>query len=146
MHDLQQLVFELPGGVVSDAKLPGQLQCRDATLALGQQINGQKPGGQRQVRAMEDGAGGQRGLVMTAMTLIEPPRQPAAGVIATIGAHEPFGPAMLEEGGLAFFFCAILLEKRRQRQAGLELNRIECHDVTPCTVYNHSVEQADQNG
>lgn len=78
VHDMQNLLLELPGGVVSDAKLPGQLQCRDAAFALGQQVNRQKPGGQRQVRAMEDGASGQRGLMMTAMTLIEPPRQPSA--------------------------------------------------------------------
>jgi len=146
VHDLQELVLELPGGVVGDAELPGQLQCREAALALGQQIDSQKPGGQWQVRTMENGAGSHRGLMMAAMTLIEPPRQPAAGVIATVGAHKPSGPAVLEEGGLAFGFCVVLLEKRRQRQAGLELDGIACHDVTSCTGYNYSVEQADQNG
>ncbi len=58
VHDLQQLVFELPGSVVvADAELPRQLQRRDAILALSQQVEGQEPDGQRQVRGMEDGAG-----------------------------------------------------------------------------------------
>lgn len=61
---------------------------------------------------------------MAAMALVEPPRQPAARSVATVGAHKPLGPAMLEEGGLALRFRAVLLEKRRQRQAGLELDRI----------------------
>jgi len=58
---------------------------------------------------MKDGAGGQRGLMVAAVTLVEPPGQPAAGGIATVGAHEPLGPAMLEEGGLALRFRAVLL-------------------------------------
>ena len=113
VHDLQQLVLELPGGVVADAELPGQLQRRETILALGQQIDGQEPGGERQMRGMEDGAGGERGLMMTAMALVKPTRELAAGGVATVGAHEPLGPAMLEEGCLALRFRAVLLEKRR---------------------------------
>lgn len=59
VHDLQHLVFELPGRVISDTEVPRQLQCREAALTLGQQINGQEPGGQRQVSRMKDRAGGQ---------------------------------------------------------------------------------------
>jgi len=58
---------------------------------------------------------------------------------------------MLEEGGLALCLHAVLLEEGRQRQAGLELDRITWHDVSSFTGYNLSVEQAggmaaDQHG
>jgi len=59
VHDLQHLVFGLPGRVISDTEIPRQLQCRETALTLGQQINGQEPGGQRQVSRMKDSAGGQ---------------------------------------------------------------------------------------
>jgi len=114
VHDLQQLVFELPGRVVADAELPGQLQRREAILALGQQVDGQEPGGQRQVGGMEDGAGGERGLMMTAMTLVDAPRESAGGGVTTVGADEPSGPTMLVESRPALFLCAVLVEKRRQ--------------------------------
>ena len=79
VHDLQELVLELPGSVVTDPQLAGQLQRREATLALGQQVDGQEPSGQRQVGGMEEGAGGKRGLMMTAMTLVDAPRESAGG-------------------------------------------------------------------
>ncbi len=60
VHDLQELVLELPGSVVADPQLAGQLQRQEAILALGQQVDGQEPGGQRQVGGMEDGAGSDR--------------------------------------------------------------------------------------
>ena len=59
VHDLRHLVFELPGRVTSDTEIPRQLQCRETALTLGQQINGQESGGQRQVSRTKDSAGGQ---------------------------------------------------------------------------------------
>ena len=59
VHDLQHLLFELPGRVISDTEIPRQLQCRKAALALGQQVDGQEPGGQRQMLGMKDSPGGQ---------------------------------------------------------------------------------------
>ena len=54
--------------------------------------------------------------MVTAMALVKPPRQPAAGGVATVGAREPSGPAVLKEGRLALCFRAVLLEERWQRQ------------------------------
>jgi len=62
-----------------------------SSLALGQQVNRQEPGGQRKVRAMKDGTGGQRGLMMAVMALVEPPRKLAAGRVAALRADEPIG-------------------------------------------------------
>ena len=67
--------------------------------------------------------------MMTAMALVMPPRQPAAGSIAAVRAHKSLGPAVLEKGFLALCFCAVLLEKSRQRQAGLELDWVTCHEL-----------------
>lgn len=128
-HDLQELVLELPGRVVSDAEFPGQLQRRDAAIALGEQIDRQEPGVQRQVSTMEDRTGSQRGLMMAAMALVEPTRKLAGGRVVAVRADEASWSTMLEESRSALRFRAVLLEKRRQRQAGLELDRITCHDA-----------------
>lgn len=141
VHDLQQLVFELPGRVVGDAELPGQLQCRDTALALGEQIDRQEPGGQRQVRTMKDRTSGQRGLMMAAMALVEPTRKLAVGRVAAVGADEAPRPAMLKESLPALPFAAVLLKEGRQRQAGLELDRVASHDVASSTGYNLSIGQ-----
>jgi hypothetical protein len=71
------------------------------------------------------------------------PRQPTASVIATVGTHELVGPAILEESCLALRFRVVLLVKRRQRQAGLELDNIACHDVTSSTGDNISIGETD---
>ncbi len=60
------------------------------------------------MRRMENGAGGQRSLMTTTMTLVKPPRQSATGGVAAVGALEPSGPAMLEKSVLAFGLCAVL--------------------------------------
>jgi hypothetical protein len=59
-----------------------------------------------------------------------------AGSIAAVRAYKSLGPAVLEKGFLALCFCAVLLEKSRQRQAGLELDWVTCHELAPSAVYN----------
>jgi len=68
-HHLHQLVLHPPDGVVVDPEVARELQCRQALLALGEQKDGEEPLGQRQLRAMEEVAGGQRGLMMALMAL-----------------------------------------------------------------------------
>jgi len=46
---------------------------------------------------------------------------------------------MLEEGGLALRFRAVLLKECWQRQAGLELNRIASHGDNSLTINALSV-------
>lgn len=108
VHDLQQL--ELPGGVVADTELAGQLQHREASLALGQQVEGQGPGGEREKCGMENGANGERSLMMA---MVHPAGELAAGSVVAIRAHEDLGPEMQEEGRPALRFGAVLVEKRR---------------------------------
>jgi len=63
-------VLHPPDGVVVDPEVARELQCRQALLALGEQKDGEEPLGQRQLRAMEEVAGGQRGLMMALMALV----------------------------------------------------------------------------
>lgn len=63
---------------------------------------------------MEDRAGGQRGLMMTAMTLIEPTRQLAVGLVGAFRADEAPRPAMPKECLSALAFGAVLLKEGPQ--------------------------------
>lgn len=76
---------------------------------------------------MEDGTGGQRGLMMAVMALVESPRKLAAGRVAALWADETIGPTILIERRPALLFRAVLLKEGRQRQAGLELDGIASH-------------------
>jgi hypothetical protein len=66
---LQELVLEAPGRVVGDAEVAHELHGGDGVLLLGEQIEGQKPGGQWQLAGGEHGAGGQRGLMAAVLAL-----------------------------------------------------------------------------
>jgi len=88
---------------------------------------------------MKEGTGGQRGLMMAAMALVEPPRKLTAGRIATLWADEPLGSTILIECRPALLFRAVLLEEGRQRQAGLELGGIASHSTISLTVRMISV-------
>ncbi|CAM4305115.1 hypothetical protein VRRI112168_19840 [Vreelandella rituensis] len=63
---------------------------------------------------MEDGTGGQRGLMMAVMALVEPPRQLAARRVAAVGTYELLGPTKPVEGRTALLFRAVLFEEGRQ--------------------------------
>jgi len=115
VHDLQQIVLELPSRVVGDAELPGQLQPRNAALALGEQIDRLEPDGQRQVSAMEDSPGGQRRLVMAAMALVEPACELAVSRVAAVRTDQASRPAILKETLPALFLGDVLLKKGQQR-------------------------------
>ena len=127
-HHLHQLVLHPPGGIVVDPEVARELQRRQALLALGKQIDGEEPLGQRQLRAMEKGAGGQRGLMMALMTLVYLAAvQCAARGVATLGTDEALWPAQPVQGLLALFLAAVLLNKRLETETLLELNRISRH-------------------
>lgn len=83
------------------------------------------------MRAVENGTGGQRGLVMA---LVEPPRKLTAGRVAALWANESFGPTILIERRPSLLFGAVLLDEGRQRQAGLKLDGIASHGIISLTV------------
>ena len=128
-HHLHQLVLHPPGGVVFDPEVARELQRRQALLALGEREDGEEPLGQREFRAVEDGSGGQRGLVVALMALVylTAVQRTACGVTA-FRAHETLWPPQPVQGLLALLLAAVLLEKRLKAETFLELNRVYGHD------------------
>ena len=51
-------MLDFPGRVLVDTDFPGQLQRRDALLALGQKIDGKEPFGERQSGSMKNRSSG----------------------------------------------------------------------------------------
>jgi len=128
-HHLHQFVLHSPGGVVFDPKVPRQLERRDALLVLGEQIDREKPFRQCQLRAMEHGPSGQRGLMVAFVTLkYLAAVQRAARGVAALGTHEALWPAQTIQNLFALFLAAVLFKKRLKTEALLELDRVFCHD------------------
>ena len=63
---------------------------------------------------MEDGAGGERSLLIA---MLKPAAELAAGGVNAVRTHEPLGSAMLEEIRSALRFGAVPLKECWQRQA-----------------------------
>ena len=59
-------MVDAPGCGITDAQLALQRQCRQARLNLANQMDGQKPNGQRKVRALEHRTGNERSAVSSA--------------------------------------------------------------------------------
>ena len=72
-HHLHQLVLDLPGRVLRGPQMPGELERRDAVLALRQQVDGLEPDDQRQLGAVEDGVCRQGRLETTPTALDQSP-------------------------------------------------------------------------
>lgn len=128
LHGLQQLVFQSPGRVVANAELALEFQCRHAALGLGQQIDGEKPGRQRQLGVGEEGAAGHRGLAMAVVALVES----AITDFTVLGmtafrACEPIRPTPTEQCLSALLLGAELREKLGQADAFPKLNLILGH-------------------
>src|ERR1051325_2960560 len=67
---LHQLVLNPPGGIGRDPQSPAQLDVGQPFLALGEQMHGAEPPPHRQLGALQDGAGDQRGL-MAALSALQ---------------------------------------------------------------------------
>lgn len=128
-HGLQELVLDAPGRVVGDAELAHELHRGDTVLLLGEQVQGEKPRGQRQLAVGEHGVGGQRCLVATVLALQQVAR--ADGVVALLmpagGAHEPVRPAPVEQRVCALLLTAVGGEKLRQAHPLLKLHAVLGH-------------------
>src|SRR5271166_1961906 len=70
-HRLHELVLDLPGGGLGDAKPAAQLHAGDAALALSEVIHGAKPRAQRQLGCRENRSGDHGCLPSTGGTLVK---------------------------------------------------------------------------
>ena len=123
-------MLEQPGGVVVDVQLASQLRRRNAVLGLRQQIDGEEPGGERELGGLEDVAGHQGDLAFAAVAL-----EQAAGVQAaeargtTDGAVEAVGSADADQCLLALGFGAVAVEEGLEAEAFLKLDLVLGYEV-----------------
>lgn len=98
-HRSIDLAVQRPGGGVTHAELTLHPQRRQTGLGLADQIDGQDPGGQRQIGVFKQAARGQQGLMPAANALEQTPGAVTNHVVrgaAAEWAAEAVGPA----GGL----------------------------------------------
>lgn len=127
------MVYE-PGGAVAGAQLAHQSQRRHPGLVLADQVDGQEPGAQRQLRAIHDRASRQRSLVAARLTLKQATRAVAYDVVRralTGRATESGCPAQRPERPSALLLAAVSAEEFRQRHPGLELDAVHRHGWLP---------------
>ena len=80
--------------------------------------------------ASEDGAGGNGGLAVAAIALLELVcGQLAASVVATVRAHEAVGPSPVVQGVEALLFGSIEREELVEADSFLELHRVAGHGI-----------------
>lgn len=150
-HRPQNLVVQQPGRDVFNAKVATELQREDPSLGLADQIEGQKPGGQRQFGGLYDRASRERGLMAAVATLIalEPAAidQPMLMGIAA-GTAEPIALARLLKCSLTLLFGAVKPLERRQGETFLKLDRAAGHGLTGICVphYGPKVVAAERAG
>ncbi len=73
-------------------------------------------------------AGSERGLPVTAMTLIDlTTLDLAIGLVTTLGANKSIWPPQMKQRRVTLLFCTILFEKFRQTETFLKLDDILCH-------------------
>lgn len=131
-HGRHQLVVHQPSRRVAHANVALELQRCHPCLGLTDQVDGQKPLRQRQLGAVKQRSGGQRGLAMTGVALEQRARAAgdhAVGTTAAARADEPVPPACTAHRLFTCRLGAEALEKLGQRQALLELDRVVGHCI-----------------
>jgi hypothetical protein len=97
-HRPHQLVLHEPSRGLPDPKPARELDRADPALALGQVVDGDEPGGQRQLGVLEHGAGGQPDLLFAPVALEQlAGLERAQAVMATGRTGEALAPAHLEQ-------------------------------------------------
>ncbi len=115
---------------VGDAELAVQRHRRCTFLVLGHEGDALESHRQGQLGGLEDGAGGNGGLAVAAIALLELVcGQLAASVVAAVRAHEPVGPAPSGQGVEALLFGSIEREERVEADSLLELHRVAGHEI-----------------
>src|SRR5450830_582489 len=116
LHGLDDLATQKPGGLAGHAELTGQLSRRGRLLGGCQQPDCEEPLAQVGARAGEDGAGGQRTLVVAAGALIEAAATKVPGLLVPAASTgKALRPAMREERLPAVLLAGVHLHELDQR-------------------------------
>jgi len=129
-HCLHQLVLNHPRRRITDAQMPLERQSRKPRLGLTDQINSQKPDGQRKFGILKERPCNDRYLVIAGTTLercAPTSLQPITQPMATSRTLESVGPAFPLKSLLTLGFIAELLMKLEKRHAFLELYGVDSH-------------------
>lgn len=130
-HRRRDLVVHQPCSREDHAKLAFERERRQAILGLADQLDGEKPGGQRQLGAGEQRAGGDRGLAEASIALEQSfciPKDDAVGCGSAGRTGEPVRPFHSRQRVCAARLNAKVANEVRQRRAGLEFDRVAGHD------------------
>lgn len=129
-HGAVDLVVQQPSGGVAHAELALERQRRQPGLGLADEVDGKKPGRQRQLGVLHQAAGRQRGLMPTGVAL-EQLASPVADHVMIGGlaarATKHVGPARRLDRFGTLGLAAKAAEEFRDRHAVLELNAVAGH-------------------
>ena len=130
-HRLHDVVLQALRRARMHAQMPRQFKSRDVSLGVSEHVQSEKPDRQRQAAVFKQRARSQTGLMPAGAALPQPflgALESAVGRGRGARTDETARPACPQQRLLARRFRAVLLQERRQRQAGLELHAIRRHD------------------
>jgi hypothetical protein len=129
-HGRHQLVLNQPGRAVARTEVPHQRQRRQPRLVLADQEDGEEPGAQRQLGAVHQRAGRERGLAAARPALKQRSRPVFHDIVlGRVAARtaKAVRSAHRHQRRCTLFFGAVAREELRHRQAGLELDAVDGH-------------------
>ena len=131
-HHLHQLVLDLPGSGLGDAKPAAQLDAGDAAFALSEVVDGAKPDRQRHLGRGENRSGDHRCLSPTGGALVKRASLDDAVLLAAAHRADEAGwPAPAHHCLKALSLCSIQDGKLGLTEALLKLNLVARHHLNP---------------
>jgi len=121
-----------------------ELQGGQPSLGLAEEVDREKPPGQRQLGAVEQLTGGQRGLSMAGVTPAQPTAatdHAAVGACVAAAADEAIWQTSTAHGSGAAGYGAKALNELGQRHALLELDGVVSHSVDAWVRCHHLARQ-----
>src|ERR1700682_1478125 len=131
-HDLHELVLDLPGSGLGDAKPAAQLDAGDAAFALGEVVHGAKPDRQGHLGRGENRSGDQGCLSSAGGALIKRAGPDDAVLLAAAHRTDEAGwPAPAHHRLPALSLCSVKEGKLGLTEALLKLNLVPRHGPNP---------------
>ena len=131
-HRLHELVLDLPGGGLGDAKPAAQLNAGDAALALSEVVHGAKPNAQRHLGCRENRSGDHGCLPSTGGTLVKRPGLHEAVMLPCANRADKAGwPAPAHHRLPALILCSVKNSKLGLAEPLLKLHLVARHRSNP---------------